>query len=54
VEANPRSWYSRLKKKLKKNCSNRFINEGKEIIEKSAPIGREILRRICIELMKKI
>ena len=53
--AKPRSQYSRLRKKLKKNCSNRCINEGnrKEIIKKSALIGREILSCICIELMKK-
>jgi len=50
---DPHNWYTKLRAKLEDNSNRRCIQQGVAIVEKSIPIGREILRRVCIELMKK-
>jgi len=50
---DPHNWYTKLRAKLEDNSNRRYIQQGVAIVEKSIPIGREILRRVCIELMKK-
>jgi len=50
---DPHNWYTKLRAKLEDNSNRRCIQQGVAIVEKSISVGREILRRVCLELMKK-
>ena len=47
-----KNWYTRLRAAINKSVVLKCIEEGRPLSEKGAPIGRELLFRICDYYLK--
>jgi hypothetical protein len=46
-------WYTDMRNYICRMCTNRVVEAGKKLVNKSDPIGRPLLSKICTALLRK-